>query len=75
MRGFDASDTSAVSTGPEVEIVIEAGLHDVHYWRDLWNSRELLAVIVWRDVLVRYGANGARLAGTARLSPGACSGQ
>lgn len=54
MRGLEASDTSTVLAESDVEIVIEAGLHDVHYWRDLWNSRELLAVIVWRDVLVRY---------------------
>ena len=25
-----------------------------HYWRDLWASRELLAMMVWRDIVVRY---------------------
>jgi lipopolysaccharide transport system permease protein len=25
-----------------------------HYWRDLWASRELLAMMVWRDLVVRY---------------------
>ncbi len=24
------------------------------YWSDLWNSRELLGVMVWRDIVVRY---------------------
>ena len=24
------------------------------YWRELWESRELLAMMVWRDIVVRY---------------------
>lgn len=36
------------------ELVIEAGLADRQYWRDLWRYRELFQVLAWRDVSVRY---------------------
>jgi lipopolysaccharide transport system permease protein len=36
------------------EIIIEAGRTERHYWRDLWQYRELFRVLVWRDVAVRY---------------------
>jgi len=36
------------------EIVIEAGRSERHYWRDLWQYRELFRVLAWRDVVVRY---------------------
>jgi lipopolysaccharide transport system permease protein len=36
------------------EIDIEAGRADRHYWRDLWQYRELFRVLAWRDVAVRY---------------------
>lgn len=35
-------------------IVIESGLAERHYWRDLWRYRELFLVLAWRDVSVRY---------------------
>lgn len=35
-------------------IVIEAGLAERNYWRDLWRYRELFLVLAWRDVSVRY---------------------
>jgi len=35
-------------------IVIEAGVADSYYWRDLWRFRELFYVLAWRDVAVRY---------------------
>lgn len=41
------------SSAPEV-VTIEAGRADAHYWRDLWNYRELLVFLAWRDILVRY---------------------
>jgi lipopolysaccharide transport system permease protein len=25
-----------------------------HYWRELWECRELFYVLAWRDVAVRY---------------------
>ena len=36
------------------ETIIEAGRAERHYWRDLWQYRELLRVLAWRDVAVRY---------------------
>jgi lipopolysaccharide transport system permease protein len=35
-------------------LVIEPGIADRHYWRDLWRYRELFYVLAWRDVAVRY---------------------
>jgi lipopolysaccharide transport system permease protein len=36
------------------EVIIEAGRADRHYWRELWQYRELFRVLAWRDVAVRY---------------------
>jgi lipopolysaccharide transport system permease protein len=36
------------------ELIIEAGRAERHYWRDLWRYRELLRVLAWRDIAVRY---------------------
>ena len=38
---------------PEI-LIIEQGLAERHYWRDLWLYRELFFVLAWRDVSVRY---------------------
>ena len=35
-------------------VVIEAGRTARNYWRDLWRYRELLYVLTWRDLQVRY---------------------
>lgn len=35
-------------------LIIEPGLAEKHYWRDLWRYRELFIVLAWRDVAVRY---------------------
>ena len=35
-------------------LVIEPGMAQRHYWRDLWRYRELFHVLAWRDVAVRY---------------------
>ena len=35
-------------------LIIEPGLAERHYWRDLWRYRELFFVLAWRDVAVRY---------------------
>lgn len=35
-------------------LIIEAGLAEKHYWRDLWRYKELFFVLAWRDVSVRY---------------------
>lgn len=37
-----------------IEIVIEAGHTERHYWKDLWHYRELFYFLAWRDLLVRY---------------------
>jgi len=36
------------------EIVIEPGRGLKHYWRDLWDYRELFYFLAWRDIAVRY---------------------
>jgi lipopolysaccharide transport system permease protein len=37
-----------------MELIIEAGRTERHYWRDLWRFRELFYFLAWRDTLVRY---------------------
>jgi lipopolysaccharide transport system permease protein len=37
----------------EKMIITAAGIGK-HYWRDLWRSRNLLYILAWRDVRVRY---------------------
>ena len=39
---------------PTSELIIESGRSDRNYYRDLWRYRELLALLAWRDVKVRY---------------------
>jgi lipopolysaccharide transport system permease protein len=34
--------------------VIEPGRRERHYWLELWHYRELLLVLAWRDLSVRY---------------------
>jgi lipopolysaccharide transport system permease protein len=36
------------------ELIIEPGRGIRHYWRDLWQYRELFFFLAWRDILVRY---------------------
>jgi lipopolysaccharide transport system permease protein len=35
-------------------LVLEPGRTERHYWRELWEYRELFRVLAWRDVAVRY---------------------
>jgi len=42
------------STVGDTDILIRAGQHELHYWRDIWRYRELLYFLAWRDILVRY---------------------
>jgi lipopolysaccharide transport system permease protein len=37
-----------------MKLIIEPGMTAKNYWRDLWNYRELLYFLAWRDVVVRY---------------------
>jgi len=50
------------------EIVIEPGRGARHYWRDLWQFRELFFILAWRDVSVRYRQTVAGV-GWAVLQP------
>lgn len=55
MSSLDRSRPAPLDTlDRRPEIVISANLDTTHYWRDFWYFRELLALLVWRDVLVRY---------------------
>jgi lipopolysaccharide transport system permease protein len=36
------------------ELVIEANRTEGQYWRDLWRFRELVHILAWRDLAVRY---------------------
>lgn len=40
-------------TAPRL-LIIEAGRVGSNYWRDLWFYRELLYLLAWRDLAVRY---------------------
>lgn len=40
-------------TSPRI-LIIEPGLAERHYWRDLWSYRELFYVLARRDISVRY---------------------
>ena len=35
-------------------LVIEVDRSNRHYWRELWDYRELFFFLAWRDILVRY---------------------
>jgi lipopolysaccharide transport system permease protein len=37
-----------------MKLVIEPGLSVKNYWRDLWQYRELMYFLAWRDIAVRY---------------------
>jgi len=37
-----------------MEIILEPGRAERHYWHDIWAYRELFAILAWRDVAVRY---------------------
>jgi lipopolysaccharide transport system permease protein len=36
------------------ELVIDSSRTEGQYWRDLWRFRELLYILAWRDLAVRY---------------------
>jgi len=47
-------DLNTQGTGAQYDLVIEPGRSFRHYWRDLWQYRELFYFLSWRDILVRY---------------------
>lgn len=57
------SSTQPLETAPDLTappevgdflLRIEAGRPNANYWRDLWQFRELFAIMAWRDFSVRY---------------------
>ena len=48
-----AESAQAVPTVERVR-VFEPNRGARHYWRDIWDYRELFHVLAWRDVAVRY---------------------
>jgi lipopolysaccharide transport system permease protein len=49
-------EISAPPPSAEAErvLVLEAGRAARNYWADLWDYRELFAILAWRDIAVRY---------------------
>jgi lipopolysaccharide transport system permease protein len=45
---------SSSNTSHSQHLVLEAGRADRQYWSDIWRYRELLFILAWRDVAVRY---------------------
>src|SRR6266478_5580587 len=60
--------TQPRDTAESFDLWIEAGHAEKHYWRDLWRYRELVYILAWRDVAVRYKRTVAG-AGWALLQP------
>lgn len=50
VNSFSAGETTEF----QYELVIEANRSERHYWRDLYEYRELFRVLAWRDLSVRY---------------------
>jgi lipopolysaccharide transport system permease protein len=48
-----AADVTPTPTAPETEILPVGGWHLINF-AELWQSRELVLILVWRDVMVRY---------------------
>jgi len=46
--------SAEIRYGAGEELVIEPGRAEKNYWRDLWRYRELLYILSWRDIKVRY---------------------
>jgi lipopolysaccharide transport system permease protein len=38
----------------DMKLVIAPGMTAKNYWRDLWQYRELMYFLAWRDIVVRY---------------------
>jgi len=43
-----------LSNWRERTLILELGRAERNYWSDLWQYRELFAILAWRDVAVRY---------------------
>jgi lipopolysaccharide transport system permease protein len=54
MKYYEASGMTVSDRSLSTQVVLEAGRADRQYWQDLWRYRELLLILAWRDVSVRY---------------------
>ena len=54
MLKSSSSNSMAASLPTTRTLVLEPGRAERHYWRDIWDYRELFAILAWRDVSVRY---------------------
>src|SRR4051812_1555798 len=52
-----------------IEIVLEPGRANRQYWLDLWGFRELMYLLAWRDLAVRYKQTAIGIA-WALIRPG-----
>ena len=52
IREMENKDLTAASESAQFDLVIEPGRSFRHYWRDLWQYRELFYFLSWRDILV-----------------------
>ena len=43
-----------MSKSTTMRTILEPGVSEKNYWRDLWHYRELFQVLAWRDLSVRY---------------------
>lgn len=57
--GVPQSPAAAAATA---RLVIEPGMTAKNYWRDLWQYRELIYFLAWRDTAVRYKQTGIGIA-------------
>src|SRR4029077_19627074 len=51
---YEGRSMSISQSDSSRRLVLEAGGADRQYWLDLWRYRELLFILAWRDVAVRY---------------------
>ncbi len=56
------AEASTPAPAPAFDLWIEAGHTEKHYWLDLWRFRELLFILAWRDLAVRYKQSVAGVA-------------
>lgn len=48
------SQSVKTATADDFDFWIEAGNTEKSYWRDIWHYRELLFILAWRDISIRY---------------------
>lgn len=51
---ISTGEASQPARAADFDLVLEPGKTETKYWSDLWQYRELLYFLSWRDILVRY---------------------